>query len=62
MKKLNESSELSLKRMKIARLNNAQMKQVSGGNQANASSEEIIRSSLRCLFTIIVDTVNTSGD
>ncbi|MEP0264941.1 class I lanthipeptide [Dokdonia sp.] len=62
MKRLNESSGLSLKRMKIARLNNTQMKQVSGGNQANISSEEIIRSSWRCLFTIIADTVNTSGD
>lgn len=62
MKKLNETSELSLKRMKIARLNNAQMKQVAGGDQANISSEEILRSSWRCLFTIVVDTVNTSGD
>ena len=65
MKKLNENSALSLKRMKIARLNNSQMKQIEGGNQANLSTEEILTSSLRCLknwtINMTLDTTDTTN-
>lgn len=64
MKKLNENSTLSLKRMKIARLNNSQMKQIAGGNQANLSTEEILTSSWRCLtnwtLNMTLDTTDTT--
>ena len=66
MKKLNESSELSLKREKIAKLNNAQMKHILGGNQANMSTEEILTSSWRCLTSLTINltygTTTTDGD
>ncbi|MFT5890811.1 MAG: hypothetical protein ACI9Y7_000909 [Dokdonia sp.] len=53
MKKLNATSEeLSLKRTKIARLNNAQMSQIAGGNQPNVSTEEILTSSWKCLTSL----------
>ena len=55
MKKLNETSGLSLKRTKIARLNNAQMSQIAGGNQPIVSTEEILTSSWRCLTNWTID-------
>lgn len=65
MKKSNDVSKLSLKRTKIARLNNIQMGQIDGGNQANVSTEHITRSSLECLTFVgaitTAVTTNTTG-
>lgn len=67
MKKLRETSALSLRRTKIAKLNDTQMKHILGGNQANVSTEEILTSSWPCLTNwtknLTNDTIaTTDGD
>lgn len=57
MKKSNKTSELSLGRTKIARLNSTQMEQIEGGNKTDTSVRGIPTSSWTCLTAIISSTM-----